>query len=174
MDRKRKQIMSKGKGKLIEPPTKKSPRLVVVQTSQTPVSPTFVLKPNKLVVLALAANTLTPHSKAVENIQAPITKSPKATKVGKTARMSVKPLERSDDEENPRDVGTVLRQTAKDTNVDQGDKEEEEDSEWEKEEEEEDPEEYVEEEEIPTSWSLPAPSTTASKRGDDEYNDPHR
>ncbi|MED6222187.1 hypothetical protein PIB30_061921 [Stylosanthes scabra] len=169
MDRKRKQITPKRKGKLIVPPTKKSPRLVAMQTSQPPVSPTSVLKPNKLVVLALVANTLTPHSKAVEDIQAPVTKSPKAVKVGKTARMSLKPLEHrfsarlraqggpskvpkkeievisliSGDEENPRDVGTAVRQIAKDTNVDQGDEEEEEDPGWEEEdedEEEEDPE----------------------------------
>ncbi|MED6177196.1 hypothetical protein PIB30_095744, partial [Stylosanthes scabra] len=49
--------------------------------------------------------------------------------------------------------------------------EEEEDPEYE---EEEDPEESVEVEEIPSSWSLLAPSTTASERGDDEYDDPHR
>ncbi|MED6205627.1 hypothetical protein PIB30_019374 [Stylosanthes scabra] len=52
-------------------------------------------------------------------------------------------------------------------------KEEEEDPEYEEEKEEEDPEESVEPEEIPTSWSLLSLSTSASKGGDDKYDDAH-
>ncbi|MED6152213.1 hypothetical protein PIB30_089703 [Stylosanthes scabra] len=125
---------------------------------------------------------------------------PKTAKAKKTTRISVKPVRQrfsqriivkggpsrpkpkkvevinlsSDNEADIRSRETAEEQPVMVADPNPGKLEEEEkDPDYEEEEEEEDPEESVEAEEIPSSWSLLAPSTTASERRDDEYDDPH-
>ncbi|MED6126840.1 hypothetical protein PIB30_082380 [Stylosanthes scabra] len=106
MDCKRKSVVVKGKKRLTAPPTRKSPRLAGLPPSLSPSSPKFVLGPSKLLVLALAANAMRIHSKARENPQilihskaqespqAPVVEKPKDMKGKRTARISVKPIQR--------------------------------------------------------------------------------
>ncbi|MED6161551.1 hypothetical protein PIB30_061852 [Stylosanthes scabra] len=164
MDHKR-QCTSKGKEKLIPPPTRASPRLAATKTPHSLTSPISVLQPKKLFVLAIAANTLGSHSKAAGNLHAPTTGGPRTTKVRRTARISVKPIKRnfstriaskgapskvapkeadvmdisSDSEKDMRDYEAALELTVMDGTINQ-EEEEEEDNEEEK----EDLEEYPE------------------------------
>ncbi|MED6212842.1 hypothetical protein PIB30_087309 [Stylosanthes scabra] len=92
MTHKRKSMAAKGKGKLATPPTRKSPRLAGLPPSLPPTSPKFVLRPNKLLVLTIAADAIRIHSKAWESPQAPVVEPPKDVKGKRTARITVKPL----------------------------------------------------------------------------------
>ncbi|MED6150836.1 hypothetical protein PIB30_076407 [Stylosanthes scabra] len=71
MTHKRKSVAIKGKEKLATPPTRKSPRLAGLPPSLPPTSPKSVLRLNKLLVLAIAVDTVRIHSKAQESPQAP-------------------------------------------------------------------------------------------------------
>ncbi|MED6172243.1 hypothetical protein PIB30_048229 [Stylosanthes scabra] len=82
----------KGEREARTPPTWKSPRLAGLPTSLPTTSPKFVLRLNKLLVLAIAADAVETHPKARGSIQAPIEEPPKDIKGKKTARISVKPL----------------------------------------------------------------------------------
>ncbi|MED6187462.1 hypothetical protein PIB30_076672 [Stylosanthes scabra] len=92
MDRKRKLEGAKGKGKLVMPPTRKSPRLAGLPPFVPPTSPTYVLRPNKLLVLAIAAARGEPNPKAQASTQAMVEKPPTDIKGKKTAKISGKPL----------------------------------------------------------------------------------
>ncbi|MED6182974.1 hypothetical protein PIB30_033688 [Stylosanthes scabra] len=70
MDRKRKALVAKGKGKLTMPPTRKSLRLTGLPPFLPPTSPKSVLRPNKLLVLAIAADAVEIHPKPRGNTQA--------------------------------------------------------------------------------------------------------
>ncbi|MED6152644.1 hypothetical protein PIB30_094009 [Stylosanthes scabra] len=72
MDHRRKQPASKGKEKLITPPTRASPRLAVMKTPHPPASPVS----------------------AAGNLHTPTTGDSRTTKVRRTARISVKPIKR--------------------------------------------------------------------------------
>ncbi|MED6213728.1 hypothetical protein PIB30_096055 [Stylosanthes scabra] len=93
MDRKGKQLASKGKEKLITPPTRASPRLTAMKTPHPPTSPVFMFQPKKLLVLAMEAETLG-HSRVAKNLHTPTTGDPRTTKVRRTARIFVKPIKR--------------------------------------------------------------------------------
>ncbi|MED6109382.1 hypothetical protein PIB30_033078 [Stylosanthes scabra] len=92
MDRKRKSTASKGKEKLTALPRRKSPRLAGLSPALPPISPKTVLKPNKLLVLALAANALDLHSKQMEVAKTTLLEEQKVTKGKRTAKNSVKPV----------------------------------------------------------------------------------
>ncbi|MED6115367.1 hypothetical protein PIB30_089759 [Stylosanthes scabra] len=87
-------MAAKGKGKLATPPTRKSPRLAGLPPSLPPTSPKSVLRPNKLLVLAIAVDAVGIHSKARESSQAPVVEPPKNFKGKRTARISMKPLQK--------------------------------------------------------------------------------
>ncbi|MED6212480.1 hypothetical protein PIB30_083722 [Stylosanthes scabra] len=118
MDRKRNQATLKGKEKVRAPPTRMSPRLAALRAphspplkmrtppsrasprlaalkdSPLPSSPTSVLMPKKLVVLALAAPKpilplVTPVQKGPETL---IPEMPRVPKMRRTARILVKPV----------------------------------------------------------------------------------
>ncbi|MED6200952.1 hypothetical protein PIB30_090273 [Stylosanthes scabra] len=118
MDRKRNQAALKGKEKVRAPPTRMSPRLAALRAphspplkmrtppsrasrrlaalkdSPLPPSPTIVLMPKKLVVLALAAPkpilpSVTPVQKGPET---PIPEISRVPKMRRTARISIKPV----------------------------------------------------------------------------------
>ncbi|MED6222167.1 hypothetical protein PIB30_061736 [Stylosanthes scabra] len=91
MDRKRKSVVAKGKGKIAMPPTRKSPRLAGLPPSLPLTSPKSVQGPHKLLVLAIAAARGEPSPKAQASTQAPVVEPLKDTKGKKTARISVKP-----------------------------------------------------------------------------------
>ncbi|MED6125722.1 hypothetical protein PIB30_071387, partial [Stylosanthes scabra] len=165
MDHRRKQLTSKGKEKLITPPTRASPRLAAMKTPHSPASPVSLLQPKKLLVLAIAAKTLGSHSKVAGNLRTPIMGDSRTTKVRRTARIFVKPIKRrfsvrivakgvpskvapkeaevidiiSDSEKDMRDDEAALELTAIDGAFNQED-EEEEDPREEEEDPEEDPE----------------------------------
>ncbi|MED6176040.1 hypothetical protein PIB30_084142 [Stylosanthes scabra] len=181
MDRKRKSLVAKGKGKLAMPPTRKSTRLAGLPPSLPPVSPKSVLGPNKLLVLAIAAGRVEPRPKAQASAQAPVVEPPKDIKGKKTARISVKPLRKrfsqwiiargghsrpkpkkvevidlvSNDEEEEKDAEAAMEQPP--LVVNQAELEDEEEDPDYEEEEEEDPEESMEPEETPSSYSLLSP-----------------
>ncbi|MED6114093.1 hypothetical protein PIB30_076987 [Stylosanthes scabra] len=164
MNRKRKQVASKAKEKLTTPPTRKSLRLVGIPPSPPPNSPKSVLKSSKLLVLALAADALNPHFKA------PIRQrfSQRIIAKGGPSRPKPKKVEvinlSSDNEADIRSREAAKEQPIMVVDPNPGNlEEEEEDPEYEEEYEEEDPEESVEAEEIPSSWSLLAPSIIASE-----------
>ncbi|MED6113574.1 hypothetical protein PIB30_072148 [Stylosanthes scabra] len=80
--------------KMRTPPSRASPRLAVLKDSPLPPSPTSVLMPKKLVILALAAPKpilplVTPAQKAPETL---ISEMPRVPKIRRTARISVKPV----------------------------------------------------------------------------------
>ncbi|MED6128035.1 hypothetical protein PIB30_093778 [Stylosanthes scabra] len=85
-------MAAKGKGKLATPPTQKSLRLAGLPPSLTPTSPKSVLRPNKLLVLAIAVDAVGIHSKARESSQAPVVEPPKNVKGKRTAWIFAKPL----------------------------------------------------------------------------------
>ncbi|MED6136533.1 hypothetical protein PIB30_056926 [Stylosanthes scabra] len=80
--------------KMRTPPLRASPRLAALKDSPLPPSPTSVLMPKKLVVLALAA--LKPIPPPVTHFQkdpeTPIPEIPRVPKMKRTARISVKPV----------------------------------------------------------------------------------
>ncbi|MED6181713.1 hypothetical protein PIB30_021983 [Stylosanthes scabra] len=196
MDRKRKSIVAKGKGKLAMPPTWKSPRLAGLPPFLPPISPKSVLGPNKLLVLAIAAARVETRPKAQANIQAPVVEPPKDAKGKKTARIFVKPLRKrfsqriiarggpswpkpkkvevidliSDEAEEAQEKEVAVEQPPLVANQEVLE-DEDEDPNYE---EEEDPEESVEPEETPSSWSLLSsfPATRELRPG--EYGDPHK
>ncbi|MED6111756.1 hypothetical protein PIB30_055200 [Stylosanthes scabra] len=196
MDRKRKSVVVKGKGKLAMPPTRKSPRLAGLPPSLPPISPKSVLGPNKLLVLAIAATKVETRPKAQENIQAPVVKPPTDIEEKKTARISVKPLRKrfsqrliahggpsrpkpkkievinlsSDEEEEAQEKEAAMEQPPLVANQEEPEDEEEDPN---YEEEEEDPEESVEPEKAPSSWSLLSPFPATPELAPGEYDDPH-
>ncbi|MED6167761.1 hypothetical protein PIB30_005726 [Stylosanthes scabra] len=198
MDRKRKSLVTKGKGKLAMPPTQKSPRLVGLPPSLLPTSPKSVLGPHKLLVLAIAAAKIETCPKAQENVQDPVVEPPKDIKGKRTARISVKPLRKrfsqriiarggpsrskpekvevidlvSDDEEE-KDAEAAVEQPNLVKNQAELEDEEEDPDYEEEEEEEEDPEESVEPEETPSSYSLLSPFRATPELAPGEYDDPH-
>ncbi|MED6224701.1 hypothetical protein PIB30_086551 [Stylosanthes scabra] len=179
MNRKRKQVGSKGNEKLTTPPTRRSPRLAGIPPSPPPNSPKSVLKPSKLLLLALATDALNPHLKEVENTQASVIEKPKTAKAKKTARISVKPVRQRFSQRiiarggpsrpKPKNVEVINLSSNNEVDIRTREAAEEQPvmvadpNSRNLEEEEEDPEESVEAEEIPSSWSLLAPSTTASE-----------
>ncbi|MED6110844.1 hypothetical protein PIB30_046728 [Stylosanthes scabra] len=138
MEHKKNQTALKGKGKVRVPPTRVSPRLAALRAPQSPPlkirtppsrasprlaalkdspllpSPTSVIMPEKLLVLALAAPMTTPSSVATvsKNPIAPISETPQPRKIRRTARMSVKPIRRSDSEINKNVEDDVKEQSA--------------------------------------------------------------
>ncbi|MED6165075.1 hypothetical protein PIB30_096133 [Stylosanthes scabra] len=118
MDRKRNQVALKGKEevralptrmsprlaalrapcspliKMRTPPLRASPRLAALKDSPLPLSPTFVLRPKKLLVIALALPK--PILPLVTHVQkdpeTPISEIPRVPKMRRTARISVKPV----------------------------------------------------------------------------------
>ncbi|MED6177058.1 hypothetical protein PIB30_094140 [Stylosanthes scabra] len=92
IDQKRKSEDAKRKGKLAMPPTRKSPRLAGFLPFAPPASPKSVLRPNKLMVLAIADARGEPNLKAQASAQATVEKPPADVKGKKAARISVKAL----------------------------------------------------------------------------------
>ncbi|MED6171162.1 hypothetical protein PIB30_038244 [Stylosanthes scabra] len=91
MDRKRESEDAKGKGKLTMPPTRKSPRLAGLPPFvPTTTFPRSVLRPNKLLVQAIAAVKGEPSPKT--SSQATVETPSVDIKGKKAARISVKPL----------------------------------------------------------------------------------
>ncbi|MED6173770.1 hypothetical protein PIB30_062726 [Stylosanthes scabra] len=197
MDHKRKSKDEKGKGKLAMPPTRKSPRLVGLPPFVPPTSPKSVLRPNKLLVLAIAVDAVEIHPKARGTAQAPVEKPPTDIKGKKTARISVKPLRKwffqriiarggpcrpkpkkaviidlvSDEEEETQEKAAMDQPPVVANQEEPED--EEEDPNYEEETEEEDPEESVEPEETPSSYSLLSPFPATLELAPGEYDDPH-
>ncbi|MED6133100.1 hypothetical protein PIB30_025252 [Stylosanthes scabra] len=197
MDRKRKSLVTKGNGKLAMPPTRKSPRLAGLPPSLPPTSPKSMLGPHKLLVLAIATARVETCPKAQENVQVPIVEPPKDIKGKRTARISMKPLQKrfsqriiarggpsrhkpkkvevidivSDDEEE-KDAEAAVEQPPLVGNQAELE-DEEEDPDYKEEEEEEDSEESVEHEETPSSYSLLSPFPTTPELAPGEYDDPH-
>ncbi|MED6146533.1 hypothetical protein PIB30_035327 [Stylosanthes scabra] len=144
MDRKRKSLVAKGKGKLAMPPTRKSPRLAGLRPSSPPFSPKSVL--------AIAAAKVETYPKAQESVQAPVVE-PKPKKVEVIDLVS-------DEEEEAQEKEAAMEQPPlEDLNYE--------------EKEEEDPEESVEPEEAPSSWSLLSPFPATPDLAPREYDDPH-
>ncbi|MED6214324.1 hypothetical protein PIB30_101974, partial [Stylosanthes scabra] len=180
MDRKRKSKDAKRKGKLAMPPTRKSPRLAGLLPFVPPTSPKSVLRPNKLLVLAIAAARGEPNPKAQASAQATVEKPPADVKGKKAARISMKPLRKwlsqriiarggpsrpkpkkamvidlvSDEEKESRDKETATEEPPLVANQAE-------------EEEEEDPKEY-----LPPYSPLP-PFPPSPELGPGEYDDPH-
>ncbi|MED6186080.1 hypothetical protein PIB30_063383 [Stylosanthes scabra] len=155
MDRKRKSEGAKGKGKLTMSHTQKSPRLAGLPPFVPPTSPKSVLRPNKLLVLAIAADAVEIHPKARGIAQATIEKPPIDIKGKKTARISVKPLRKRDEEEEVQDKEATTEEPPLVANQ------------AEEKEEEEDPEEY------PPPYSPLPPLPASLELGSEEYDDPH-
>ncbi|MED6108703.1 hypothetical protein PIB30_026678 [Stylosanthes scabra] len=197
MDRKRKSTVAKGKGKLAMSPTRKSPRLAGLPPFLPPTSPKSMLGPNKLLVLAIAANTVEIRPKPRKNTQASVSEPPKDIKGKKAVRISVKPLRKRfsqriiawggpsspkpkkievidlSSNEEPKEEGPEYEEGDKEAIEEQPALDEEEDPNYETEEEEDDPEESVEPEEIPSSYSLLSPYPATPELGPGEYDDPH-
>ncbi|MED6204160.1 hypothetical protein PIB30_006576 [Stylosanthes scabra] len=197
MDRKRKSVVAKGKGKLAMPPTWKSPCFAGLPPSLPPTSPKSMLGPHKLLVLVIVAAKVETCPKPQENVQVPVVEPPKDIKGKRTARISVKPLQKrfsqriiaqggpsrpkpkkvevidllSDDEEEKDAEAAVEQPALVENQVELED--EEEDPDYEEEEEEEDPKESVEPEETPSSYSLLSPFPVTPELAPGEYDDPH-
>ncbi|MED6219855.1 hypothetical protein PIB30_039604 [Stylosanthes scabra] len=181
MDRKRKSEGAKGKGKLAMPPTRKSSRLAGLPTFVPPTSPKSVLRPNKLLVLAIAADAVEIHPKAQGTAQAPVEKPPTDIKGKKTARISVKPLRKRFSQRiiarggpsRPKPKKAVVIDLVSDEEEEAQDKEAATEepplvaNQAEEKEEEEDPEEYA-----PPYSPLP-PFPASPELGPGEYDDPH-
>ncbi|MED6201085.1 hypothetical protein PIB30_091503 [Stylosanthes scabra] len=181
MDCKRKSEDAKRKGKLPMPPTRKSLRLAGLLPLVPPTSPKSVLRPNKLLVLAIAAERGKPNPKAQASAQATVEKPSADVKRKKAARISVKPLRKrfsqriiacggpsrpkpkkvvvidlvSDEEEEARDKETATEEPPLVANQ------------AEEEEEEEDPKEY------PPPYSPLPPFPPSPELGPGEYDDSH-
>ncbi|MED6174405.1 hypothetical protein PIB30_068676 [Stylosanthes scabra] len=165
MTHERKSMAAKGKGKLATSPTRKSPRLAGLPPSLPPTSPKLVLRPKKLLVLAIAADAVRIHSKAPETHQAPIVEPPKDVKGKRTTRISNEVIDLVSDEEKE------VAEEKKDPEP--KDEEEEEDpeeaAEEKKDPEPEDEEEEEDPEEASASLTLPLPPRGPSGA----YDDPH-
>ncbi|MED6139847.1 hypothetical protein PIB30_087800 [Stylosanthes scabra] len=127
--------------KMRTPPSRASPRLAALKDSPLPLSPTSVLRPRKLLVLALAVPKpmLPPMTPVQKDPETPIPEIPRVPKMRRTARISVKPVCDSETSKKVEDDNMEL--IAMDEPFVQVEEVEEE------EEEEEDPEEDPEEEE---------------------------
>ncbi|MED6187507.1 hypothetical protein PIB30_077095 [Stylosanthes scabra] len=142
-------MAAKGKGKLATSPTRKSPRLAGLPPSLPPTSPKSVLRPKKLLVLAIAVDA------AWETPQAPAVEPSKDVKQKKTARISVKPLQKRFSQRiiaqggpsRPKPMKNEVINLVNDEEKEAA--EEKKDPEPEDEEEEEDPEEAAEEKKDP-------------------------
>ncbi|MED6147449.1 hypothetical protein PIB30_044132 [Stylosanthes scabra] len=177
MNRKRKSMAAKGKEKLTAPSTQKSPRLAGLPPSLPPSSPKFVLGPNKLLVLAVAASAFGVHSKAREDPQAPVVEQPKVVKGKSTARISVKPIQKRFSQRIIARGGPSRPKPKKIEVINLGSDDEGE-KKMETAVEKEGPEPEVEEEdeapeEAPASLSLLSLPTSPSKRNNGAYDDPH-
>ncbi|MED6163528.1 hypothetical protein PIB30_080853 [Stylosanthes scabra] len=154
--------------KMRTPPLRASPRLVTLKDSPLPLSPTSVLRPKKLLVLALAVpKPMLPSVSPVQkDPETPIPEIPRVPKMRRTARISVKPIwlqfpERVIAERGPSIAATKEKVVIDDSSDSETSKKVEDDNmeliamdepfvqveEVEEEEEEEDPEEDPEEEE---------------------------
>ncbi|MED6226710.1 hypothetical protein PIB30_106401 [Stylosanthes scabra] len=178
MDHKGKQVASKGKEKMRTPPTRASPSLTALKAPLAIPSSPAVLKPQEV----LPTN---------QEIREETNKElPKATKIKRTARISVKAIQgrfahrlaerttpfkatpkekilivlSSDDEPENK----IEDPTTKVVEMNKAMQEKEEDEE----EEEEDPEELPKEE-SQDLWDLTEPSTSSSEKGYDKGDDPH-
>ncbi|MED6201671.1 hypothetical protein PIB30_097285 [Stylosanthes scabra] len=80
--------------KMRTPPSRASPRLAALKNSPLPLSPTSVLGPKKLLVLALAVPKPMPPpiTHAQKDPKTPIPEIPRVPKMRRTARISVKPV----------------------------------------------------------------------------------
>ncbi|MED6210418.1 hypothetical protein PIB30_063931 [Stylosanthes scabra] len=80
--------------KMQTPPSRASPRLAALKNSPLPLSPTSVLGPKKLLVLALAVPKpmLPPITHVQKDPETPIPEIPRVPKMRRTARISVKPV----------------------------------------------------------------------------------
>ncbi|MED6139114.1 hypothetical protein PIB30_080819 [Stylosanthes scabra] len=80
--------------KMRTPPSRASPRLAALKDSPLPLSPTSVLRPKKLLVLALAVPKpmLPPVTPVQKNPETLIPEIPRVQKMRRTARISVKPV----------------------------------------------------------------------------------
>ncbi|MED6135551.1 hypothetical protein PIB30_047549 [Stylosanthes scabra] len=154
MDHKRKSEDAKRKGKLAMPPTRKSPRLTGFLPFVPPTSPKSVLKPNKLLVLAIAAARGEPNPKAQASAQATRIIARGVPSRPKPKKVVVIDLA-SDEEEEARDKETATEEPPLVANQ------------AEEEEEEEDPEEY------PPPYSPLPPFPPSLELGPGEYDDPH-
>ncbi|MED6119926.1 hypothetical protein PIB30_016306 [Stylosanthes scabra] len=185
MDRKRKSEDAKGKGKLAMPPTQKSPRLAGLPPFVPPTSPKSVLRPNKLLVLAIAADAVEIHPKArgiadACSSWAPVEKPPTDIKGKKTARISLKPLRKRFSQRiiarggpsRPKPKKVVVIDLVSDEEEEAQDKEAATEepplvaNQAEEKEEEEDPKEYP-----PPYYPLP-PFPASLELGPGEYDDP--
>ncbi|MED6199040.1 hypothetical protein PIB30_072222 [Stylosanthes scabra] len=80
--------------KMRTPPSRASPRLAALKDSPLPLSPTSVLMPKKLLVLALAVPKpiLPPVTPIQKDPKITIPEIPRVPKMRRTARISVKPV----------------------------------------------------------------------------------
>ncbi|MED6163252.1 hypothetical protein PIB30_078153 [Stylosanthes scabra] len=80
--------------KMRTPPLRASPRLAALKDSPLPLSPTSVLRPKKLLVLALVVPKpiLPPVTPVQKDPETPIPEIPRVPKWRKTARILVKPV----------------------------------------------------------------------------------
>ncbi|MED6213944.1 hypothetical protein PIB30_098328 [Stylosanthes scabra] len=81
MDRKGKQVASKGKEKMYTPPTRASPRLAALRASSSTASPSAAPKSQEVL----------PTNQGTH--EATNTELPRATKIRRTERISMKPIE---------------------------------------------------------------------------------
>ncbi|MED6189722.1 hypothetical protein PIB30_098753 [Stylosanthes scabra] len=80
--------------KMRTPPSRASPRIAILKDSPLPLSPTSVLRPKKLLVLALVVpEPMPPPVTPVQtDSETPILEIPRVPKMRRTARISVKPV----------------------------------------------------------------------------------
>ncbi|MED6226091.1 hypothetical protein PIB30_100105, partial [Stylosanthes scabra] len=162
-------MAAKGKGKLDTPSTRKSPRLAGLPPSLPPTFTKFVLRLNKLLVLAIVVDAVGIHSKARESSQAPVVEPPKDVKGKKTARISAKPLRKRFSQRIIARGGPSRPKPTKNEVIDLVSDEEKEVVEDKKDPEPEDEEEEEDPEEASTSLTLPSPLKGPSGA----YDDPH-
>ncbi|MED6224466.1 hypothetical protein PIB30_084359 [Stylosanthes scabra] len=79
------------------PPSRASPRLAALKNSPLPLSPTSVLRPKKLLVLALAVPKpmLPPVTPVQKDLEPPILEIPRVPKMRRTARIRLNDSETS-------------------------------------------------------------------------------
>ncbi|MED6127972.1 hypothetical protein PIB30_093191 [Stylosanthes scabra] len=180
MDRKRESEDAKGKGKITMPPTRKSPRLAGLPPFvPTTTSLKFVLRPNKLLVQAIATVKGEPSPKT--SAQAIVETPSVDIKGKKAARISVKPLRKQFSRRNIACGGPSRPKPKKAVVIDLVSDEEGEvqgkeaaveepplvATQAEEKEEEEDPEEY------PPPYSPLLPFPPSPELGPGEYDKPH-
>ncbi|MED6113154.1 hypothetical protein PIB30_068201 [Stylosanthes scabra] len=138
-----------------------------VTPSLPPTSPKSMLRPNKILALAIAANAVRIHSKARESPQAPVVEPPKDVKGKRTARISVKPLRKRFSQRIIARGGPSRPNPTKNELIDLVSDEEKEAAEEKKDPEPEDEEEEDDPEEASTSLTLPSPPKGPSGAYDD-------